>query len=378
MSGRIAGWLNERIPLDWDVLRKALGEPIPLHMHKWWFCLGGTPLFLFTVQILTGLALAVYYVPEPGKAFESVRYITQEAPFGWWVRGVHRWSAELMVVSVILHMIRVFFTGAYRRPRELNWFIGMTLLVAVLTFAFSGYSLVYNQLSYWATVVGANITSSIPLVGGLAGGFMRGGPEITANTLTRMYVLHVVVLPGATAALIALHLLLLRLHGVSEQDGRAGEGEAPGRFFPFYPDHMMTELLVGLFLIFLASQLAIVLPAGLGDPANPAVTPEHIRPEWYFWPVFRYLKLFSAQVGIISILVFVAAMFAWPWIDAALERRFPGRNVGFGFGVFAAVTMVMLIVVEGLSEQPAYIALFFAVAVAVTLALFVLKSLLKQ
>lgn len=378
MSEKIAGWINERIPLEWGFLRKALDEPIPRHMHKWWFCLGGTPLYLFVIQLLSGLSLAVYYVPEPRMAFESVRYITQEAPFGWWVRGVHRWSAELMVVSVILHMIRVFFTGAFRRPRELNWFIGMGLLVAVLTFAFSGYSLVYNQLSYWATVVGANITSAVPLVGNFAAGFLRGGPEITANTLTRMYILHIAVLPVATVALIAFHLLLLRLHGVSEQEEGAREEEKSGRYFPFYPDHLMTELAVGIFLIFSISQLAIILPVGLGEPANPAVTPADIKPEWYFWPVFRYLKLFSFKVGIVSLVFFVAAMFAWPWIDAAIERRLPGRNVGFYFGAFAAVTMVMLLVVEGFSGQATFISLFFAVAVAVVVALFVLKGLLKH
>ncbi len=380
MSEKLAGWINERIPFDWDVLRKSLDEPIPRHMHKWWFCLGGTPLYLFMIQIMSGLALAIYYVPEPGSAFESVRYITQEAPFGWWVRGVHSWSAELMVVSVILHMIRVFFTSAYRRPRELNWVIGMGLLIAVFTFGFSGYSLVYNQLSYWATVVGANITASIPLVGNFAAGFMRGGPEISANTLTRMYILHILVLPVVTIGLIAFHLFLLRLHGVSEQEDDVAEGaeEKPGRFFPFYPDHLMTELTIGIFLIFLISQLAIIFPVGLGDPANPAVTPEHIKPEWYFWPVFRYLKLFSFRVGIVSIIFFVMAMFAWPWIDAVIERRLPGRNVSFYFGIAAAVTMIMLILVEGLSGQVAFVSLFFAVAVAVVVTLFILKGLLKQ
>ncbi|MDA1000328.1 MAG: cytochrome bc complex cytochrome b subunit [bacterium] len=380
MSEKLAGWINERIPFEWGILRKSLDEPIPRHMHKWWFCLGGTPLYLFVIQILSGIALAIYYVPEPGAAFESVRYITREAPFGWWVRGVHRWSAELMVVSVILHMIRVFFTGAYRRPRELNWFIGMGLLVAVLTFGFSGYSLVYNQLSYWATVVGANITSAVPLVGEFAGGFLRGGPEITANTLTRMYILHIVVLPVATIALIAFHLFLLRLHGVSEQEegAKEGAGEESGRFFPFYPDHLMTELTVGLFLIFLISQLAIIFPVGLGEPANPAVTPAHIKPEWYFYPVFRYLKFFSFKVGIVSVVFFAAGMFAWPWIDAAIERRLPGRNVSFYFGIAAAVTMIMLILMEGLSGRVAFFTLFFAIAVAVVIALFILKGLLKQ
>lgn len=380
MPEKFASWINERIPFEWATLKHALDEPVPRHMHKWWFCLGGTALYLFIIQIVSGVALAFYYVPDPGAAYESVRYITQEAPFGWWVRGVHRWAGELMVVAVILHMTRVFLTGAYRRPRELNWLIGMALLIIVLTFGFTGYSLIYNQLSYWATVVGANITASVPVVGEFAAGFLRGGPTITGKTLTRMYFIHVWVLPVAAVALISLHLFLLRLHGTSEleDDTQDGSEEESGRYFPFFPDHFMTELLIGVFLIFLISQLAIIFPAQLGEPANPVVTPVDIKPEWYFYPVFRYLKLFSFYVGIISIILIVLTMFAWPWIDAAIERRLPGRDVSFFVGIAAAVGMIMLILVEGLSGQVAYISLFVAIAVGVAISMFILKGLLHK
>jgi ubiquinol-cytochrome c reductase cytochrome b subunit/cytochrome b6 len=273
-----------------------------------------------------------------------VRHITEVVPFGWWVRGIHRWSGELMVVSVILHMMRVFFTGAYRRPRELNWLIGMSLLIVVLTFGFSGYSLVYNQVSYWATVVGTNIAAAVPFIGGDMAGFLRGGPVISANTLTRMYVLHIGVLPTAAFVLLALHIFLIRLHGVSEfiDTSRGESRDQEGRFFPFFPEHFLTEVIVGVFLIFLVSQLAIIFPVQLGDPANPAVTPEHIKPEWYFYPVFRWLKLFSFQAGIVSTIVIVLIMFAWPWIDAALERHLPGREISVYVGIAAVVAMTVL------------------------------------
>ncbi|MBT3352711.1 MAG: cytochrome bc complex cytochrome b subunit [Nitrospinaceae bacterium] len=380
MSEKITTWINERIPFDWGSLKHALDEPIPRHMHKWWFCLGGTPLYLFMIQMLSGIALTFYFVPDPDKAYESVRYITQEAPFGWWVRGVHRWSGELMVVAVILHMIRVFFTNAYRKPRELNWLIGMLLLVTIFTFGFSGYSLIYNQLSYWAMVVGTNITASIPVVGEFAAGFLRGGPVISANTLTRMYVLHVGLLPMAAVALIALHLFLLRLHGVSdaEDTGEGDSDEGSGRFFPFFPDHLMTELAIGVFLIYLISQLAIIFPVHLGEPANPAVTPEHIKPEWYFYPVFRFLKLFSFKTGIISLLVIVTTMFAWPWVDAAIERRFPGKDISIYVGIAASLMIIMLILIEGLSGQVAFVSSIIGVAVLIVSAMFILKGLLRK
>ncbi len=351
MANRTADWLSERIPFDWNSLKHFTSEPIPRHMAKWWFCLGGTPLYLFLIQVTSGIALTFYYVPDPGKAFESVRYITQEVPFGWWVRGIHRWSGELMVVAVILHMMRVFFTGAYRRPRELNWLIGMALLITIFTFGFTGYSVIYNQVSYWAAVVGTNIAAAVPFVGEYMAGFLRGGPTISANTLTRFYVLHIGVLPTVTFGLLALHIFLIRVHGVSEfiDTSRGETRDGPGRFFPFFPDHILTEVAIGVFLIFLVSQLAIIFPAGLGEPANPAVTPETIKPEWYFYPVFRWLKLFSFKTGIVSTIVIVLIMFAWPWIDAFFERRFPGREISIFAGIAAVVLMTVLVIIEGLS-----------------------------
>ena len=347
MNGRMTSWVGERIPFDWDQLKHLTSEPIPRHLKKWWFCVGGTPLYLFFIQIVTGIALAFYYVPEPGKAYESVRHITEVAPFGWWIRGVHRWSAELMVVAVILHMMRVFFTGAYRKPRELNWLIGMGLLITVFTFGFTGYSLIYNQLSYWAAVVGANIAAAVPVAGPYLAGFMRGGPVISANTLTRFYVLHIGILPTTAFALLALHIFFIRIHGVSEFIDPGDEKK--DRFFPFFPDHFLTEAALGVFLIFLVSQLAIIFPVQMGEPANPAVTPEHIKPEWYFYPVFRWLKLFSFETGIIGAILVVLLMFAWPWVDAALERRAPGREISVYVGVLAVVTMTIFLILEGLS-----------------------------
>ena len=349
MRSQIPTWARERIPFDWNHLKHITSEPIPRHLKKWWFCVGGTPLYLFFIQIITGIALTFYYVPEPGKAYESVRHITEAVPFGWWIRGIHRWSAELMVVAVILHMMRVFFTGAYRKPREINWIIGMGLLITVLTFGFTGYSLIYNQLSYWAAVVGTNIAAAVPVAGPYLAGFMRGGPVISANTLTRFYVLHIGILPTTAFALLALHIFFIRIHGVSEFIDPNDEAAKKDRFFPFFPDHFLTEVALGVFLIFLVSQLAIIFPAQMGDPANPAVTPEHIKPEWYFYPVFHWLKMFSFEAGIIGAILVVIIMFAWPWVDAAIERCSPGRDISVYVGIAAVVTMTIFLILEGVS-----------------------------
>ncbi|MAG55820.1 MAG: hypothetical protein CMJ83_05980 [Planctomycetes bacterium] len=138
--GVVGAWFRERIPISGSQLKELTNEPVPNHLKRWWFCLGGTPAYLFVVQIVTGILLAFYYKPSPDTAYESVRYITDEAAFGWYVRSIHKWGATLMVAAVILHQIRVFFTGAYRRPREMNWMVGMCLLICTLTVGFTGYS----------------------------------------------------------------------------------------------------------------------------------------------------------------------------------------------------------------------------------------------
>ena len=134
----ITAWLQERFPVEGEQLREWTNEPVPNHMKRWWFCLGGTPAYLFVVQVVTGIMLAVYFQPSTTTAYESVRFITDEAAYGWFIRGLHKWAATLMVAAVILHQMRVYFTGAYRRPRELNWIVGMCLLLCTLGLGFTG------------------------------------------------------------------------------------------------------------------------------------------------------------------------------------------------------------------------------------------------
>ena len=155
---RIGAWLHERVPISVDAIKAAGNEPVPGHLKLWWFALGGTPAMLFFGQLATGLLLCVYYQPEPNHAWESVKQITEQVPYGWWFRSLHKWGANLMVIAVSLHLFRVFFTGAYRKPREINWVVGASLFTLTLALGFTGYSLVYEQLSFWGATVGANIT----------------------------------------------------------------------------------------------------------------------------------------------------------------------------------------------------------------------------
>ncbi len=156
-EGRLE-WIQERIPLPLETLRHFTSEPVPHHLKHWWWCLGGTAAYLFIVQVVTGILLTFYYIPASEEAYASVQKITTVVPYGWFIRSLHKWSSNLMIVAVILHMMRVFFTGAYRKPRELNWMIGIGLVAVTLFFGFTGYSLVYEKLSYWGITVAGNLT----------------------------------------------------------------------------------------------------------------------------------------------------------------------------------------------------------------------------
>jgi len=337
-------WLRQSFPLDGEALRHMSSEPIPNHLKRWWYALGGTPAYLFIVLAATGISLTFYYRPSPDVAYESIGRITNEVRFGWLIRSVHHWAANLMVLSVLLHVLRVFFTRAYRKPRELNWMFGVGILIAIFTFGFTGYSLVYEQLSYWAAVVGTNIAEATPIVGPYLANFLRGGPDITSNTLTRMFVMHIGVLPTMVVLMLALHIIQIRLHGVSIPDGE--DEKDAGKTFPFFPNHLMTELVIGLTLTILLVVLALIAPAPLGEPANPNVTPEHIKPEWYFFAMFRWLKLTSFEVGVLGAMGFVGVFLFWPFIDRLLERLFPGKGVAMWSGVLGVLTLIAFTVWE--------------------------------
>jgi quinol-cytochrome oxidoreductase complex cytochrome b subunit len=346
LAGRIAGWFGERLPLRPGQLRELTNEPVPNHMKRWWFALGGTPAYLFVIQIVTGIALAVYYQPASTTAYESVGLITESVPYGWYLRGLHRWGATLMIAAVILHQMRVFFTGAYRKPREINWMVGMCLLISTLMLGFTGYSLVYEQLSYWGATVGANIAGSLPLVGPLMRDLMLGGAGYNEQTLPRFFVLHAAVLPVALILLLMVHIGIIRLQGISEMRFAGDSGDERKRHFDFFPDHMLTELILGLGLMVVLTVLATVYPPTLGPKADPLVTPEVIKPEWFFYVAFRWLKLFSATMAILSMGLVVFLMFTWPFIDAWIRRRTRFAEASVWIGAAGVLAIIALTVWE--------------------------------
>jgi quinol-cytochrome oxidoreductase complex cytochrome b subunit len=213
LTGFIYGPLDERLDLK-DAIEKNLYKPVPKHVN-FTGCFGGIALFIFILQVMTGIMLMLYYKPTTDEAFNSVMTITNDVPFGWLIRGLHFWGANLMILVVMLHMLKVFITGAYKKPRDFNWVIGIILLMLTLGFAFTGYLLPWNQISYWATTVGTEIPGAIPFIGKDIVSFIRGGEEISPITLTRFFAVHIVILPIITVVFMIMHFIMIRKLGIS-------------------------------------------------------------------------------------------------------------------------------------------------------------------
>src|SRR5260370_12065897 len=207
-------WLDERLSLS-ALAAMAQKKEVPVHRHSIWYYFGGMTLFLFTVQVVTGILLLLYYRPSSENAFESIQFIMTEVKFGWLIRSIHSWSANLMIATLFIHMFSVFFLRAYYRPREMTWLSGAFLLLIAICFGFSGYLLPWNKLAFFATKVGTEIAGVVPIVGRPALRFLRGGDDVTGATLARFFGFHVAVLPAAATAFIAVHVLLAQLHGIS-------------------------------------------------------------------------------------------------------------------------------------------------------------------
>jgi menaquinol-cytochrome c reductase cytochrome b subunit len=219
----VVDWVDERTSLS-GATRWALFRKVPKGTN-WFYTLGSATLFAFLNQAVTGVILAMYYDPSPTRAYESIRYVTNEAFLGEFVRGMHKWGSTVMVILIFLHMARIFFFGAYKYPRELNWVIGVVLLILTMAMSFTGYLLPFDQRSYWATIVGVNINGTGALIGPYLSDFLRAGPDFGATTLSRFYAIHMMLIPGAIAVLIGAHLYLVAKLGTTAPPWLKAESE---------------------------------------------------------------------------------------------------------------------------------------------------------
>jgi len=320
--GRLWEWFDSRLGLA-GFERLARKKEVPVHKHTIWYYLGGMTLFLFIVQVGTGILLLFYYRPSASEAYESIRFIMTEVKFGWLIRSIHHWAANLMIATLFLHMFSVLLLRAYRPPRELTWLTGAGLLIVSMAFGFTGYLLPWNQLAYFATRVGTQIVGVVPVVGDEMLRFLRGGGDVSGATLTRFYAFHAAVLPTLIVGLLGIHVYLVQKHGMSSPPGveRSGHG---GRSLPFMPHFLLRDLVGWLMALAIVAALAAYFPAELGEKADPfASAPAGIKPEWYFMFMFQTLKYLPAHilgvegeiVGIVGFGLAAVVLILVPFID---------------------------------------------------------------
>jgi cytochrome b6 len=352
-QGKWYRWLNERYGLD-SVIHFARKKQVPIHRESVWYYFGGVTLFLFIIQVLTGILLLLYYRPGADTSFESVQFLMTKVQFGWLVRSIHSWSANLMVLAAFVHMFSNFFTQSYRHPRELTWVTGMVLFLLTLGFGFSGYLLPWNELAFFATKVGTDIAGIIPVVGKPILILLRGGEDVTGATLTRFFGFHVAVLPLITTLLIGIHLAFVQVQGMSEPVGHDKLAPEKKRAMPFFPNFVMRDVMLWLVVLNIVAVLAVFFPWELGRKADLfAPAPAGIRPEWYFMFMFQTLKLLPSHIfffegELLGVMTFGTAALIWT-LTPFLDR--PGRdnqvNRPFRFLGLLIVVYILVLTVLG-------------------------------
>lgn len=312
-------WIEERWPLSF-LVRLALEEEIT-GGARYVYALGSTILIVFTIQAVTGIMQLFFYVPSTDHAYDSLSYLRTRVPFGWLIHGLHYWGAQVMVTLVLLHVTRVFIWGAYKKPRELTWLAGVALLLTTMAFIFTGTPLQWDQRGYLLGKVSTGIAGAVPVVGGFIKIFLRGGDEMGQAGLSRLFGLHVAVLPLTLVALFGIHIVAMR------RFGPVGPWDDRRRTFrgAFWPDQVFKDAVTGTAVFFLLIVLTVFLPPSYTGPADPLDTSYIPRPEWNFLFLYEAFTYFEGRlepvgiVGVPSVLVLILVLL--PFID-----RNPGRD----------------------------------------------------
>jgi ubiquinol-cytochrome c reductase cytochrome b subunit len=349
MIARAWRWLNNRFPVSAIVLF-GLKEDMPGGTSVA-YTLGSATLLVFLLQVVTGVWQMFYYVPTVDHAYDSLNYLRQEVPFGWLIHGLHYWGATAMVILVGLHMLRVFIWGAYKRPREVTWLLGVVLLLLIAGLSFTGAPLPWNEQGYWAAEVGTSIAGTVPIIGNTIKRLFRGGETMGQLTLSRFFVQHVAILPALLLMVIILHLIAFR------QFGSAGAWQpAPRqRSSQFWPDQVLKDALVGVLVLLVLIALAAYAPPPLTGPADPTDTSYTPKPEWNFLFLYQALKFFPGRlevigtVGIPTALVLLLVLL--PFLDRRQERH-PARRPMVMAGGLIVVAGMLALTAAGYSSKP--------------------------
>ena len=327
-------WLDHRTGVQ-TAVRQFLYEDIPAS-SGWRQVFGSVAVFLFLVQAFTGSLLAFNYAPTPGDAYNSLRYILTELTGGRLIRGLHHWGASMMIVVVVLHMVQVFLYGAYKKPREATWMVGVVLMLLTLAYGLTGYLLPWDNRAYWGTVVTTQIAGQAPIIGPYLTRLLGGGGAVGVVTFARFYGMHVLLLPPATVLLIAIHVYLVRKHGVAPSPG--DELLPKRQFFPVQVFKDTVAIFVAFAILFTLALMVRVPLEQLADPTDTSYIP---RPEWYFLFLFQTLKLFPGPLEIVGSVVLpslaILALILVPFLDRGRMVKVTRRTFAIGVVVLAAI-----------------------------------------
>jgi ubiquinol-cytochrome c reductase cytochrome b subunit len=364
---RLLAWFEARLSLR-DSLGSMLLHPIPRGAAGpmgWWYVFGSASMTLLMLQILTGIGLALVYVPTASEAYKSLTYLNYQQPVGWFLRSLHYWSGSAMVIMVVVHMTQVFLHGAYKYPRELNWLTGVLLLLMTLGMAFSGQVLRWDGDAYWGVGVGASMAGRVPWLGPYLVDLLLGGPIIGADTLSRFFALHVFVIPGLLLAVLALHLWLVLKRGVSAPpepgkivDPRTYqeeyEAELKKEGVPFFGEALLKDALFSSLTVIVVVVLAAIAgPKGPGALPEPALLGADPKPDWPFWWLFALLSLSppGAETFIMLVLpvVLIVALLLVPFVSNRGERA-PSRRPVAVLSVIVIFTALVVLTYLGNKE----------------------------
>ena len=348
MAQKLKNWLNERLPLG-EFIDSAFNEKIP-GGASFFYTMGSATMFVFALQVITGIWQLFYYVPTVDHAYASMSYMRIHVPFGWLIHGIHYWGANILAVLILLHIVRVFIWGAYKKPRELTWLNGVLLLFLTAVLIFTGAALPWDETGYWALEVGTSIAGTVPFIGKFLEEFLRGGFSMGQLTLSRFFTFHAVLIPILSFIIIVFHLLAFRRYGSVgpwKESRRSKIGD-------FWPDQVAIDLIVSGFIFILIVWLSAFHPAPFSGPADPADTAFEPKPEWNFLFLYQLLKLFKGPLEIIGTVgiptLIVILLISVPFLDRKKSHS-PLKRIKIMIGGLAFVAFVLTFTIIGFNSN---------------------------